>query len=151
MICGKRTSSGKFYIFIFYYQSYLIQIHTRIHTRCKPFHCHICGKNFSVHGNRNDHMRRHVSLKPYKCPISGCNSAYYRKYQLVSHGHSLKHRHLPDGLFALLLSNMPAPDLKIDMITANQELHLQKTPKTALDVLLDEVLVSGEKTSKKKT
>ena len=33
-----------------------LKIHMRIHTQCKPFHCNICGKDFSVVGNRNDHM-----------------------------------------------------------------------------------------------
>jgi hypothetical protein len=68
---------------------------------------------FSVIGNRNDHVRRHTGIKPYKCPVPGCNLSYFRKYQLVSHGRSKKHRHIPAGHFGLLVENMPTPDLSI--------------------------------------
>jgi hypothetical protein len=85
----------------------------RSHTRCRPYHCNFCDKDFSTIGNRNDHERRHTGERPYHCPIVGCDKSFYRKGLLLSHADSVKHRNLPAGWFKYLVSEMPAPDLRV--------------------------------------
>jgi zinc finger protein GLIS2 len=71
----------------------------------RPYECTVCGKLFSTSGNKHDHERRHAGVKPYLCPVAGCNMAYYRKYELVKHGSSIKHKNLMSGFFEFLMSD----------------------------------------------
>jgi hypothetical protein len=66
--------------------------------------------------------------------VDGCNQSYFRKYQLLKHGESLKHRDLPAGLFTLLLSDMPSPDLTINDRIPNQDQPI-KTANADIDHL----------------
>ena len=92
----------------------LKQVHRRgVHQKVKPYKCSICLKTFSVIGNRNDHVRRHLKVKPYNCPVAGCTHSYFRKYQLVYHGRSRKHRHIHPEQFRRLMDEMETTDLSL--------------------------------------
>ena len=41
------------------------------HNKEKPYHCDICGKQFTVRGDLVKHLRKHNKEKPYHCDIFG--------------------------------------------------------------------------------
>ncbi|CAN6615360.1 hypothetical protein TRVA0_006S01288 [Trichomonascus vanleenenianus] len=45
--------------------------HLQVHTRDKPFQCHICGKSFGEKAVLKQHQRTHSGEKPFQCQICG--------------------------------------------------------------------------------
>ena len=86
-----------------------LHVHSRIHTKDKPYECRFCEKKFSVVGNRNDHQRRYEGIRPFTCPIAGCKKAFYRRYSLTAHGRSKQHKNIPHEKFLSLLLKMHSP------------------------------------------
>ncbi|KAL5005574.1 hypothetical protein ScPMuIL_016732, partial [Solemya velum] len=60
-----------------------LEVHTKVHTREKPFECDLCELAFSRKDNLKNHQSVHTGEKPYKCDL--CELAFSRKDNLKNH------------------------------------------------------------------
>ncbi len=70
--CNKRFPS----------QSHL-NIHSRIHSKQKPFGCDQCQMAFSHKSNLTTHKRTHTGEKPYSCDV--CPKKFAKSFNLTKH------------------------------------------------------------------
>ncbi|XP_075973259.1 uncharacterized protein LOC142974680 [Anticarsia gemmatalis] len=62
----------------------MLDLHTRVHTKDKPFTCDICDKPFSSKGLMNQHKRSvHDKEKSHLCQL--CSKSFFKKYHLQKH------------------------------------------------------------------
>jgi KRAB domain-containing zinc finger protein len=60
-----------------------LNIHTRIHSKQKPYSCDHCQMNFSIKGNLTSHKRTHTGERPYSCCF--CPKKFARSDCLIVH------------------------------------------------------------------
>ena len=57
----------------------------KIHSKIKPYHCNICGKDFSRSSTLKIHQYTHSKEKPFKCSFPNCQRQFTEKGNMISH------------------------------------------------------------------
>ena len=57
----------------------------KIHYKIKPYHCNICGKNFSRSSTLKIHQLTHLKIKNFKCPFFNCKKQFNENDNLINH------------------------------------------------------------------
>lgn len=71
-VCGKKWSSIR-----------RMEIHKRVHTGEKPYHCSLCSLDFSRKESLVRHLRMHSGDRPHLCGL--CRRTFTRREYLVQH------------------------------------------------------------------
>ncbi|KAK2920544.1 zinc finger protein 135-like isoform X2 [Channa argus] len=94
-VCGKKCTSIA-----------TMQIHKRVHTGEKPYHCGFCSRDFSRKESLERHLKLHCGDKQHHCGL--CRRAFTRREYLIQHMEA-SHPERPsptEGHFSLMLRNM---------------------------------------------